>query len=683
MAPKPNPKQPLVASGAARSDASSGGVAIGVEAQSFPSRNPPDPRKARWITARTALSTLLLPWLVVPVFVLVPLVLLFVLIGGLLPVLYVLILPLAVFWAYVFGWLPWGDLYDRIVFFVIKVKLFAGGARPTPGTHMDVRLMRPKHALKRATIAYALNLSVPDWTEEDFIYSSVRGVGQGSKLAAWLSSQLHRLPEYVPSTRFRPGEDPVKFVMKYLGEIYPRILEEWPDKQSDEALARLCVSGLGAHRLEKEGPLYVVRTNAMAGLPVRPGLGMYGGDCYLDAKFNVVMIKKQGGLHGRLDNKTTVHRPGEPDWPYAKFVFRSSLFSLVTLADHLYGLHMLVANVAVGAVREHLSAPHPLRRFLTPFLFNTVTVNWNAKTNLIQPGTLGPRNFAFDEHATAVVWALAPGLVKLGGLEKDAFEPDFAAYHREHVAKPGLNTPFQKAKLRLWGMFSKFSASYVDAYYPDRAELLRDGELRAFLVELTHGFSTAFNKLDQAWVADLDALTADQAYKLTVSLLARICFEVSVGHEHCGAVGVYAQDVSFCSFRWPEGEMMATKEAALQQARAPAPPPRPPAPPDRRAPPRPAGRCLDARAPCRAPRAAPPAVCAARVQAGLMAATSEPMPMLMKREGYPQDDWSFLFPVRATRPSRTPRASRCAAARRGCARSSRHRARERAHAAVC
>mmetsp|Transcript_7684 Transcript_7684/g.19607 ORF Transcript_7684/g.19607 Transcript_7684/m.19607 type:complete len:656 (-) Transcript_7684:364-2331(-) len=588
-------REQLVGVSTKRSDA--GAVAVGVESPNYPALQPPMPRKTRFLTARTIASTLLLPIVIYPLLFLA-----LILAGTLfffsLPLWGMLLLIFTGYWSYTVGFLPFADLYLRTMIIFIKLDMFVNATPQKLREMFPLRRLRPgKYELLKDEIDYALNLRVPSYKEEDFIYQSVKAVPTATRMVDFVLTSLHFLPELPFTTRFGANEDPVAFIMKHLGPIYPEIVEEWPDKQSDDALARLCVAGLGAHRLEKEGAFLVVRTNAMAALPVRPGLGRYGGDCYLDAKtYRVVMIKKQGGLHGSLARETSTFRPGDPEWPYVKFVFRSSLFSLVTLADHLYGLHLLVANVAVSSVRESFAASHPVRRFLTPFLYNTVTVNYNAKANLIQRTTLGPRNFAFTDHAMTVAWALVPGLTKLGGIEQAMVEVDFAAHHKERIAKvPGLDTPFQQAKLAMWAIYHRFTVSYLSAYYPDRAAMLRDEELKAFAVDFSRNINSGLNNLDQHNVIDMALASADSLFKYTAAALARIMFEVSLGHEHLGSVQAYAQDVSFCAFCWPEGEMMATKEAALHQA-------------------------------------------------GLMAATSKKMPMLLRDPKDPEDSWTFLFP---------------------------------------
>lgn len=297
--------------------------------------------------------------------------------------------------------------------------------------------------------------------------------GSADGLAARLADVVERNARYLPSsstmTRFQPGEDPVAYMMSQISDIYPVVTDAWPDKQSDVALARLCVSGLGAHRLERHAPSggYVVRCNALAELSVKPGLSSYGGDCILDKGFRVLGIEKRGGLsgndgkpgevtmcsahpagvglrsrtcralrrrraplHARLSaspcpcrrhhrpssapcaararfplgaRAVVRYTPASAEWEYVKFVFRSSLFTLVTLVDHLYGMHLLEANSAVLAVRRSLSTAHPLRRFLSPFMCVQGGVRawraWHARRALRARGRLSRLT---QPHATAI-----------------------------------------------------------------------------------------------------------------------------------------------------------------------------------------------------------------------------------------------------------------------------------------
>ena len=65
------------------------------------------------------------------------------------------------------------------------------------------------------------------------------------------------------------------------------------------------------------------------------------------------------------------------------------------------------------AAREQLGADHPVRRFLVPFMYQTISVNDNARNNLVNPRSMGPRCFALDDVGTSLAWA-APSLLRSG-----------------------------------------------------------------------------------------------------------------------------------------------------------------------------------------------------------------------------------------------------------------------------
>ena len=467
------------------------------------------------------------------------------------------------------------DLYTKLLLLSYKV-LFFGRKTPT-AADLDPKKLKPKAKMKMFPIAYALNIAVPHGDEDDFLENTVSFT---NNVAVAFEENLSRLPMTRVPARFRPGEDPVAYVMARLGDVYPPVRGDWSDKTSDDALTHFCLYGIGAHRVERSGDFFVVRTNALAALPVREGLERYGGDCYFDvATWRVAKIVRREPAGGDVRGATVdiSYVPGNEKWEYVKFCFRSSLFSLVTLVDHLYGVHLAVGNVVVTASRECLGADHPLRRFLAPFSYQTISVNDNARNNLINPRSMGPRNFAFTEEGLQLAWAAAPSLV-FGGpeLAGDAGLDDgrlFAALFDRRVyvdrvtEKLGGSTPYWDQASEYHGIVKGFAKAYLDCYYATPDALLDDAQAMHFLGEcvgqLTRPSAADLTK-DPSTV--LGALSAAATYDLLVNTVSRYCDIVTAGHEQVGTVPVYAQDVSFCSFRWPEGEMMGTKQTAITQA---------------------------------------------------------------------------------------------------------------------
>ena len=366
-----------------------------------------------------------------------------------------------------------------------------------------------------------------------------------------------------------------------VGDVYPPVRTIYNHgKTTDEALTQMAFFGIGAHRVTREhlpttpdgeaSGDWVVRTNFLAPLPVRDGLDSYGGDCYFDYDtWRVKKIVRARPTARAFDAvQEDVYLPGQPGWEYAKFVFRSTLFSLVTLVDHLYGVHMQIGNSVTVAAREELPADHPVRRFLVPYSFQTITVNDNARNNLINPRSMGPRCFAFTDQGTALAWAAAPRLVTSGEDLRHTFRQhpqelfglkiDFELY-LETLRRYGADTPYRQQALLFWRINKRFVTAYLRHFYAQPADLARDEEMRRFVV-------ASFERLETADVARVLELAPDAFWGLSVNLLTRFICLVTAGHEQVGTVPVYAQDVSFAAFAWPKGETCGTKQVAITSA---------------------------------------------------------------------------------------------------------------------
>ena len=133
-----------------------------------------------------------------------------------------------------------------------------------------------------------------------------------------------------------------------------------------------------------------------------------GNDAYFDQDFRAVKIVRfENGEVWEDQKVTTFLADGSRDWEYAKFCFRCSLFTLVTLVDHLYGVHLQLANIGVQAMREQLSVDHPVRRFLVPFSYGSININDLARTTLVTRDSWLPRAVALDDEGLQLAWASA------------------------------------------------------------------------------------------------------------------------------------------------------------------------------------------------------------------------------------------------------------------------------------
>ncbi|CAL1162371.1 unnamed protein product, partial [Cladocopium goreaui] len=151
------------------------------------------------------------------------------------------------------------DLYQKVIYLAYY---FENRGLPRPQVHpkfMPVDDMKPKKKLEKEYLDYGLNIQVPKGGEDQFL----KEYYTPKLMENFVEDRLHWLPISMHYASFGPNENPVDYVMSQLSPIYPAIYQEWNDKHSDDALTRICLYGIGAHRVEVEcqdgQKFYVVR----------------------------------------------------------------------------------------------------------------------------------------------------------------------------------------------------------------------------------------------------------------------------------------------------------------------------------------------------------------------------------------------------------------------------------------
>eukprot|EP00931_Biecheleriopsis_adriatica_P067751 TRINITY_DN41818_c0_g1_i1.p1 TRINITY_DN41818_c0_g1~~TRINITY_DN41818_c0_g1_i1.p1 ORF type:complete len:724 (-),score=127.54 TRINITY_DN41818_c0_g1_i1:24-2195(-) len=465
------------------------------------------------------------------------------------------------------------DLYCKLVYFGFQFEIFFHKIPSINPQTLRVDLLRDPKPLKKyicdftgAYVPYSMENEQENTTSwiGKIINDTMNGQGPLGLIGHIGKNYIYVLPFSDHFDEFQPGEDPVQFSMRQVGNMYPPIYQEWPDKQSDVALTRFCKDGLAAHRVEvtteKGVKYYVVRTNALAALPVRDGFANYGGDVFFDMEWRPIKIV-DAGLNSSGPVTT---RPGDAGWAEAKFRFRSSMSVLVTAGDHLYGIHLIVANYMTTAVREYLPTTHPIRRFLMPFTFNTIVVNDNAATNLCRRKTLAYRCFALTESGLEQAYKASSVMLRFGAdRPQEAGGPclDYEAYV-DWLQSQGIDTEYYRQGRKYWLIVKKFCQGILDFYYNTPQDYAKDQEL----MQWACSYLSHIRNLCADY--DLESYKSDHArVKETITnILAHFVMTVTAHHEQAGAVEVYVQDVSFCAFKWTPGSLMGTKQTATAQA---------------------------------------------------------------------------------------------------------------------
>ena len=170
--------------------------------------------------------------------------------------------------------------------------------------------------------------------------------------------------------------------------------------QTDDSFSRIFFHGMCA-------PLTMVQDEVTD--PEHKKYGPYMVDLTFAAEYEIrepEMFKKFGArihfdenqmVSAIYDSDTEkLVLPGASDWEAAKMQAKITGVSICTVREHLAQTHLMVANDSSREVVLQLHPEHPIRRLLTIFTYNSVSVNQNASGALVpERGTIH-RALPFD-----------------------------------------------------------------------------------------------------------------------------------------------------------------------------------------------------------------------------------------------------------------------------------------------
>ena len=329
-----------------------------------------------------------------------------------------------------------------------------------------------------------------------------------------------------------------------VGTLLARPTHRWEEMSSDAAQSRLAFAGLGALRLlpvepepdsggDPDGAAWVSDFAWMSQFDVREGFERYGAVAYFGADQSIVRIHWS---HAGRDV-----RPGDADWEHAKWAWRCSLMVGTTVADHLVGVHWLIANYVTMASRQHLGVDHPLRRLLKPFTWRTIAINYSATYSLCPERGFVHRASALEYPSLKAAFEASVAMLRY------QTPPELIARKRcEHL---GDDFPWATDALALHEVIHDFVDDYVSLYFAGDAAT-RDPAVQAFWA--TVGGATPD--------LGLPALTRDAL----VDLLAQFIWCVTGLHDAVGSVIEYALDPTFTATKIRPGSEMADVQASIQ-----------------------------------------------------------------------------------------------------------------------
>jgi len=245
---------------------------------------------------------------------------------------------------------------------------------------------------------------------------------------------------------------------------------------SDEDMGQWAFAGLAAHRLalleEEEAeklaaenmrkPQFKVDVSILENFEVRDNYVQLGGCAYFTGDTEITGIIY----------KDVMYLPGEDDWEWVKFLWRSSVFLLVTGLDHLVGGHMLLSGRTTLATEENLNITHPLRLFLKPHTHHSQWINWQAVHALFPKNGLLHRATPFTDKGFDDLINLSSGWVK-------EHSYNFATKDRESYESLISQTDhysYGEDSVEFINIIREYCTTFVNTYYESDEALINDRE---------------------------------------------------------------------------------------------------------------------------------------------------------------------------------------------------------------
>lgn len=332
---------------------------------------------------------------------------------------------------------------------------------------------------------------------------------------------------------------------------------EWDEVEGgvtgEEAISFMAFAGIASHRLvRRDSAAYgslptslqreTLRLDAtfvsdfswMSALDMRQGFEPYGATAFFRDTGDLIAI------YWPYRNATL--QLGDREWEHAKWVYRSSAVSGVTVRDHLVGVHLMLANFLATASAEALAPDHPIRMLLRPFTYRTFRINRGATTYLCEKNGLLHRavglsflglkqamkySFSTLRYADLETVVQAQGIGGLNGLH--SWADDTIDFHR---------------------LVASYVSSYVDLYYPDSDSVLADEQLLHFAEHM--------RRVPQSHIPPIGSKSSLK------DLLSSYILHVTALHSHVGNVAEYLMDARFSTAKLRSGREVADVQASYQ-----------------------------------------------------------------------------------------------------------------------
>jgi len=353
-------------------------------------------------------------------------------------------------------------------------------------------------------------------------------------------------------------------------------------RYSDKALEQLVFEGCAQHRIQRvksndthapAGAYYAVYSSMLSELETKDGFEPLGADAYFNSKGNVIGIWRKDSLYtpdmplgssndcssagGRLRWCTNDWEDG---WLHAKLAFRGSVMALITLVDHLQGIHILVSNSMNIASEHRLPTWHPLRRLLAPFTYHSFGVNYAAGTLLVNEEGMIP-------HATGLTDRGIRQVFEYGNRSSQHLTWLSIPERKALKQVDTLTLPLDEDGSDYYQIIFDYVKQYLAHYYGAfEATIGARPEAPAGRDACASDFATAY------WYARIDEITPNKDLPKPLScqhLLEVLSTSIYLGsaiHRHVGTIAAEVEDPCFAPWAWRRGELCGPPRTFLAHA---------------------------------------------------------------------------------------------------------------------
>ena len=247
------------------------------------------------------------------------------------------------------------DGYTRLAMSLMALAVDDWNAKPPRGADIPEAANLPTQALHTRRVD--AGRFVATWDEDEPGGSSIPRV----LLRKLLNSKLWAFTDL--ELQFSSDADMIAWRWKHFPWMPPPNNPYWLG-DSDELMSKFAFYGLACHHTRRvrrqvvgnsdedgllrdkklDAAVFINDMRALALFAVREPFERYGAAAYFSADRKLLAIY--------LSHHSKIVLPNDAEWTYAKYMWRSSCFALVTIRDHLLSAHFIEANTLVNATRE-------------------------------------------------------------------------------------------------------------------------------------------------------------------------------------------------------------------------------------------------------------------------------------------------------------------------------------------